>query len=459
MSCSCMWALRSIVSSARSMPAASSLPIRSSRVQPSIALSGVRSSCDSVARNSSFARLAARELVGAPAEIVFEPLAFGDVAHHHGRTRAGLPSGRVHRPSSGRAHRMRRRRGARGVPRIRAALSPRRSAGARPGARHRARRRYRRRTEFRPTISSLAIAEHARGSRIPADDLTVGRQHADGVVMHAVEEDAHAFFLLAQALGLVVHLGVERNDPAVGLLHLGLQLQQGASEVCVLLGQCGSLHLRRIGNAAQSRPAVRRRASGRDTASRRENDRAVCATDNRSTCALSSSMALRSVAVRSALCARSTLMINCSSLAGPVEITVSAAPAIENNRCAAFVPAAENRSPVAGSRPSCSARRRMDTVNERSSGSLLTRDRLRGATAERGCCGFNVRCAPWEWAHGLLQLVKQVPDRQTIALGSLENRLSRAILTAGLRLSSSGHHCTRRVQWLGTPQSSPVCVH
>ena len=74
--------------------------------------------------------------------------------------------------------------------------------------------------------------------------------------MHAVEEDAHAFFLLAQALGLVVHLGVKRDDPAVGLLHLGLQLQQGASEVCVLLGQCGGLHLRRIRERSPSRPAV-----------------------------------------------------------------------------------------------------------------------------------------------------------------------------------------------------------
>ena len=153
----------------------------------------------------------------------------------------------------------------------------------------------------------------------------------------------------------------------------------------------------------------------------------------------SSSMALRSVAVRSAPGARSTLMINCSSLAGPVEITVSAVPAVENNRCAAFVPAAENRSPVAGSRPSCSARRRMDTVNERSSGSLLTRDRLRGATVVRGCCGFNVRCAPWEWhTYSCSSTSKFRTGKHP--LRALENRLSRANLTAGLRLSSSGHH-------------------
>ena len=134
-------------------------------------------------------------------------------------------------------------------------------------------------------------------------------------------------------------------------------------------------------------------------------------------------------------------MINCSSLAGPVEITVSAAPAIENNRCAAFVPAAENRSPVAGSRPSCSARRRMDTVNERSSGSLLTRDRLRGATVTR-VLWIQRAMRTMGMAHVLLQLYKQVPDRQTSICEPWKLRLSRANLTAGLRLSSSGHHCT-----------------
>ena len=41
----------------------SSVPSRSIRLQPRIALSGVRSSCESVARNSSFARFAALRLV------------------------------------------------------------------------------------------------------------------------------------------------------------------------------------------------------------------------------------------------------------------------------------------------------------------------------------------------------------------------------------------------------------
>ena len=56
----CAWALRSIFSSARNARGRDNAPDRSSRVQPRMALSGVRSSCDSVARNSSFSRLASR---------------------------------------------------------------------------------------------------------------------------------------------------------------------------------------------------------------------------------------------------------------------------------------------------------------------------------------------------------------------------------------------------------------
>ena len=56
----CAWAraFRSIVSSASPMVAASGGRDRSTRVQPMIAVSGVRSSCETVARNSSLARLA-----------------------------------------------------------------------------------------------------------------------------------------------------------------------------------------------------------------------------------------------------------------------------------------------------------------------------------------------------------------------------------------------------------------
>ena len=55
-----LWAraLRSITSRARAAVSSSSWAVRSVTAQPSTALSGVRSSCDSMARKSSFIRLA-----------------------------------------------------------------------------------------------------------------------------------------------------------------------------------------------------------------------------------------------------------------------------------------------------------------------------------------------------------------------------------------------------------------
>ena len=58
MSCVCARALRSMVATARSRVASSSCPPWRSLVQPTMALSGVRSSWDSVARNSSLSRFA-----------------------------------------------------------------------------------------------------------------------------------------------------------------------------------------------------------------------------------------------------------------------------------------------------------------------------------------------------------------------------------------------------------------
>ena len=57
----CAWSLelRSITSSARAALASSSMPQRSILAQPSIAVSGVRSSWETIARNRSFARFAA----------------------------------------------------------------------------------------------------------------------------------------------------------------------------------------------------------------------------------------------------------------------------------------------------------------------------------------------------------------------------------------------------------------
>jgi hypothetical protein len=58
MSCACARALRSMVSKARPALPPSSCPMRSMCAQPRIAVSGVRSSCETVARNSSFRRFA-----------------------------------------------------------------------------------------------------------------------------------------------------------------------------------------------------------------------------------------------------------------------------------------------------------------------------------------------------------------------------------------------------------------
>ena len=58
-SVACARALRSSASSAWRLCASSIRPVFSSRAQPSTPVAGVRSSCESVARNSSFNRLAA----------------------------------------------------------------------------------------------------------------------------------------------------------------------------------------------------------------------------------------------------------------------------------------------------------------------------------------------------------------------------------------------------------------
>ncbi len=57
MSLACAFAFLSMTSTARSMAGVSNCRFRSSAVQPRIAFSGVRSSCESVARKSSFNRL------------------------------------------------------------------------------------------------------------------------------------------------------------------------------------------------------------------------------------------------------------------------------------------------------------------------------------------------------------------------------------------------------------------
>ena len=144
--------------------------------------------------------------------------------------------------------------------------------------------------------------------------------------MHAVEQDAHPLFLLAQPLGLVVHLGVERDDAAVRLLHLGLQLQQSASEPAFSSASSAVSTSGGFGNA------VAVAACGCD-GERRQRQRGEqegkrpCRLRHRQPIDLAAQFPMRAErAVRSSPAPRSTLMINCSSLAGPAEITVSAAP-------------------------------------------------------------------------------------------------------------------------------------
>ena len=76
----CARALRSMLSRPRARVASSALVERSTRAHPSTAFSGVRSSCDSVARNSSFSRLASRSRSSAATRSRFDALALVDFA-------------------------------------------------------------------------------------------------------------------------------------------------------------------------------------------------------------------------------------------------------------------------------------------------------------------------------------------------------------------------------------------
>ena len=57
------------------------------------------------------------------------------------------------------------------------------------------------------------------------------REHADGVVLHAVEQEAQAVLGLAQLVGVRFELGVQRDDAAVGFLQLGLEIAERARQL------------------------------------------------------------------------------------------------------------------------------------------------------------------------------------------------------------------------------------
>ena len=82
------------------------------------------------------------------------------------------------------------------------------------------------------------VAEETFGAGVPAGDFAVAAQHADRVVMHAVEEQPQAILRLAQAIGLSVELGVERNDAAIGFLQFDLGVR------CTRDAACGSVRRR-----------------------------------------------------------------------------------------------------------------------------------------------------------------------------------------------------------------------
>ena len=101
------------------------------------------------------------------------------------------------------------------------------------------------------------VAEQPFGAGIPAGDLPLRRQHADGVVLHAVEQEAQTVLGLAQLVGVRFELGVQRDDAAVRFLELGLEVAERARQLRVFLVQlvaCGLLEVAaRVGGLARRR--------------------------------------------------------------------------------------------------------------------------------------------------------------------------------------------------------------
>ena len=77
------------------------------------------------------------------------------------------------------------------------------------------------------------VAEQPFGAGVPAGDLPLAAQHADGVVLHAVEQQTQSILGLTQLVGVDLELGVERHDAAIGFLQLLLELTERARQLCV----------------------------------------------------------------------------------------------------------------------------------------------------------------------------------------------------------------------------------
>ena len=82
-------------------------------------------------------------------------------------------------------------------------------------------------------ISSAGYPNSRSRAGIPARDDTVRAQHADRVVLHAVEEQAQFVFGKPKPLGVVLQLGIERNDAAIGLVELSVGTLERAGFVFV----------------------------------------------------------------------------------------------------------------------------------------------------------------------------------------------------------------------------------
>ncbi len=107
------------------------------------------------------------------------------------------------------------------------------------------------------------VAEQPFGAGIPAGDLPLRREHADGVVLHAVEQEAQTVLGLAQLVGVRFELGVQRDDAAVRFLELGLEVAERAHQLRVFLVQlvaCGLLDVA----APRRRPRAPPRRHGSD---------------------------------------------------------------------------------------------------------------------------------------------------------------------------------------------------
>src|SRR4029079_16115153 len=81
------------------------------------------------------------------------------------------------------------------------------------------------------------VAEHALRALIPARDIATQIQTADGVIVHAVEQDAQPLLGLTEPFGLVVELRIERDHAAVRFREFVLQFDERPSQLDVFLDE------------------------------------------------------------------------------------------------------------------------------------------------------------------------------------------------------------------------------